>query len=68
VKEVLDGVDRSNKNSPICGRFLCRREPSDGLEPSIPSLPSSNDAGTAGKAGKPRARKPRKKKESGEDE
>ena len=39
VKEVLDGVDRGNKKPPICGRFLCRREPSDGLEPSTPSLP-----------------------------
>jgi hypothetical protein len=39
VKEVLDGVDRGNKKPPICGQFLCRREPSDGLEPSTPSLP-----------------------------
>jgi hypothetical protein len=38
VKEVLDGVDRGNKKPPICGRFLCRREPSDGLEPSTPFL------------------------------
>jgi hypothetical protein len=39
VREVLDGVDGGNKKPPICGRFLCRREPSDGLEPSTPSLP-----------------------------